>query len=65
MAGGHIPALRRKDMYIDLLTTVGKEQYSDKRGRHINGLEGFWGYHLKRKLVARGGIRKEKDYPYF
>lgn len=27
--------------------------------RHINGLEGFWGY-LKRKLAAKGGIRRER-----
>lgn len=32
------------------------------RGKnHINGLEGFWGY-LKRKLVAKGGIRKRYLY---
>ncbi len=37
----------------------GKQEYSDKRGGHINGLEGFWGY-LKRKLAAKGGIRREK-----
>jgi len=36
-----------------------KKEYSDKKGNHINGLEGFWGY-LKRKLAAKGGIRKEK-----
>ncbi len=29
------------------------------RGRHINGLEGFWGY-LKRRLAAKGGIRRER-----
>jgi len=28
-------------------------------GRHINGLEGFWGY-LKRRLAAKGGIRRER-----
>ena len=33
--------------------------YSDGRGTHINGLEGFWGY-LKRSLASRGGIRREK-----
>ncbi len=27
--------------------------------RHINGLEGFWGY-LKRRLTAKGGIRRER-----
>ena len=33
--------------------------YSDGKGTHINGLEGFWGY-LKRNLASRGGIRREK-----
>ena len=27
--------------------------------RHINGLEGFWGY-LKRRLAAKGGIRRDR-----
>lgn len=45
--------------YVHRLVDHGREQYSDKRGGHINGLEGFWGY-LKRKLVARGGIRKKR-----
>ena len=27
--------------------------------RHINGLEGFWGY-LKRRLAAKGGIRRKR-----
>ena len=31
----------------------------DGKGNHINGLEGFWGY-LKRRLAAKGGIRKER-----
>ncbi len=30
-----------------------------KGERHINGLEGFWGY-LKRRLAAKGGIRRER-----
>jgi len=37
----------------------GERQYSDGKGNHINGLEGFWGY-LKRKLASKGGIRQEK-----
>jgi len=37
----------------------GEKQYSDGKGSHINGLEGFWGY-LKRKLASKGGIRREK-----
>jgi len=45
--------------YIHRLVNHGKKEYSDKKGSHINGLEGFWGY-LKRKLAAKGGIRKER-----
>jgi len=30
------------------LVNHGEKQYSDGKGNHINGLEGFWGY-LKRK----------------
>lgn len=45
--------------YVHRMVEHGKNEYSDKKGSHINGLEGFWGY-LKRKLVARGGIRKER-----
>jgi transposase-like protein len=45
--------------YVHRLVNHAKQGYSDKRGHHINGLEGFWGY-LKRKLKAKGGIRKSK-----
>jgi transposase len=45
--------------YVHRLVNHGERQYSDGKGNHINGLEGFWGY-LKRKLVSKGGIRKEK-----
>ena len=45
--------------YVHRLVNHSKNEYSDYRGNHINGLEGFWGY-LKRKLSAKGGIRKEK-----
>ena len=45
--------------YVHRLVNHSKNEYSNKRGNHINGLEGFWGY-LKRKLAARGGIRREK-----
>jgi len=45
--------------YVHRLVKHGKNEYSNKRGGHINGLEGFWGY-LKRKLVAKGGVRREK-----
>lgn len=36
-----------------------KEEFSDCKGTHINGLEGFWGY-LKRKPASKGGIRKDR-----
>jgi len=45
--------------YVHRLVDHNKGEYSDQKGHHINGLEGFWGY-LKRKLSAKGGIRKEK-----
>lgn len=45
--------------YVHRLVDHGKKEYSDKKGHHINGLEGFWGY-LKRKLTAKGGIRRER-----
>ena len=35
------------------------QTFSDRKGGHINGLEGFWGY-LKRRLAAKGGIRRER-----
>jgi len=40
-----------------------EREYSDGTGNHINGLEGFWGY-LKRKLAAKGGIRRAKLFLY-
>lgn len=45
--------------YVHRLVNHSKNEYSDSRGGHINGLEGFWGY-LKRKLSAKGGVRKKK-----
>ncbi len=45
--------------YVHRMVEHRKKEYSDKKGNHINGLEGFWGY-LKRKLSAKGGIRREK-----
>lgn len=45
--------------YVHRLVDHSKGEYSDHKGHHINGLEGFWGY-LKRKLSAKGGVRKEK-----
>ncbi len=35
-----------------------KREFANKEV-HINGLEGFWGY-LKRRLAAKGGIRRER-----
>jgi transposase-like protein len=49
--------------YVHRMVEHGKNEYSDKRGNHINGLEGFWGY-LKRKLSAKGGVRREKLHLY-
>lgn len=45
--------------YVHRMVNHGEKQYSDLKGNHINGLEGFWGY-LKRKLSAKGGIRKKR-----
>ena len=45
--------------YVHRLVEHAKKEYSDKEGNHINGLEGFWGY-LKRKLAAKGGIRRKR-----
>lgn len=41
--------------YVHRLVKHCNGEYSDSKGTHINGLEGFWGY-LKRQLVAKGGI---------
>jgi transposase len=45
--------------YVHRLVNHGEKQYSDGKGNHINGLEGFWGY-LKRKLASKGGITKRR-----
>jgi len=45
--------------YVHRLVDHRKNEYSDGKGHHINGLEGFWGY-LKRKLASKGGIRKSR-----
>jgi transposase len=45
--------------YVHRLVNHSERQYSDGKGNHINGLEGFWGY-LKRKLASKGGIRRER-----
>lgn len=45
--------------YVHRLVEHSKGEYSNCKGTHINGLEGFWGY-LKRQLAAKGGIRRER-----
>lgn len=45
--------------YVHRLVKHHEGEYSDGKGNHINGLEGFWGY-LKRRLAAKGGIRQER-----
>lgn len=45
--------------YVHRLVDHSKGQYAAKGGAHINGLEGFWGY-LKRRLAAKGGVRKDR-----
>ena len=49
--------------FVHRLVNHGEREYSDGKGNHINGLEGFWGY-LKRKLAAKGGIRRDKLFLY-
>lgn len=49
--------------YVHRMVRHDKRVYSDNKGNHINGLEGFWGY-LKRMLAAKGGIREER-LPYY
>lgn len=43
--------------YVHRTVRHREKQYA-KGKNHINGLEGFWGY-LKRKLAAKGGVRKK------
>ena len=45
--------------YVHRMVKHNEGEYSDCKSNHINGLEGFWGY-LKRRLSAKGGIRKER-----
>jgi transposase len=49
--------------YVHRLVKHEQQEYSDGKGNHINGLEGFWGY-LKRMLTAKGGIRKGRLHLY-
>ncbi len=45
--------------YIHRLVNHGEGAYSDGKGDHINGMEGFWGY-LKRKLASKGGVTRAR-----
>jgi transposase len=45
--------------YVHRLIEHNRGEFSDMKGTHINGLEGFWGY-LKRHLASKGGIRRER-----
>lgn len=45
--------------YVHRMVNHGERQYTDGKGNHINGLEGFWGY-LKRKLASKGGITRSR-----
>ncbi len=49
--------------YVHRLVKHQKGEYVNEEGNHINGLEGFWGY-LKRRLAAKGGIRRERLHLY-
>jgi transposase len=46
--------------YVHRTVEHRKKEYAYGKN-HINGLEGFWGY-LKRKLTAKGGIRRKYLY---
>ena len=46
--------------YVHRTVEHRKKEYTQGKN-HINGLEGFWGY-LKRKLAAKGGIRRKHLY---
>jgi transposase-like protein len=45
--------------YVHRMVKHSDGQFSNGKGTHINGLEGFWGY-LKRQLSAKGGIRRDR-----
>ena len=44
---------------VHRLVAQGQGEFSDRRGSHSNGLEGCRG-DLKRRLAAKGGIRRER-----
>jgi transposase len=45
--------------YVHRLVQHDQGVFCSRQGTHINGLEGFWGY-FKRRLAAKGGIRRER-----
>jgi transposase len=45
--------------YVHRLVQHDQGEHVSRHGTHINGLEGFWGY-FKRRLAAKGGIRRER-----
>jgi hypothetical protein len=45
--------------YVHRHINHSEKLFSDGKGNHITGLEGFRGY-LKRKLVFKSGMRREK-----
>lgn len=45
--------------YVHRLVDHSRGYTGRSRSHHINGLEGFWGY-CKRRLAAKGGIRRER-----
>jgi transposase len=45
--------------YVFCVVEHIKREYTDDCGNYINGLEGFWRY-LKRILVSKSGVRKER-----
>jgi transposase len=47
--------------YVHRLVNLGEKQYSDGKGKHINGLEEYWGF-LKRKLERWD---KQKKLPLY
>ena len=56
-----IPEIFSCTVEVDVhrLVNHGERQYSDVKGSHINGLEGFWGL-PETKISSKGGIRKER-----
>jgi transposase len=45
--------------YVHRLVQHAQGEFCSRQGTHINGLEGFWGY-VKRRLAAKGGIRRDR-----